>query len=63
MVDGRETCVIGEERDVAGALEAPDGGAPDGGTSAGQADPCRGLCFANERCVTRSGVAECEIVK
>jgi hypothetical protein len=59
VVDGKETCVRGQERDV-GAPEEPDGGAPDGGAPA---DPCRGLCFAGERCVTRDGVAECERVK
>jgi hypothetical protein len=56
IVEGRETCVRGLERDVAAAPDAPDAGA-------GEADPCRGLCFANERCATRDGVAECELAK
>lgn len=63
IVDGKETCVRGEVQDVA-AREEGGGGGPDAGApAAGGEDPCRGLCFRNERCVTRNNVAECEPAK
>lgn len=61
MIEGKETCVR-SDRDVAQGSEispleeAPPRSAP---APQGAEDPCKGLCFKGEQCVSKGGVADC----
>jgi hypothetical protein len=61
-IGGEETCVPGG-RDTASQSEIPpiaeDASKP-APSPEGEPDPCRGLCFPGEQCVSKGGVSDCQ---